>query len=68
VPLAKQAVQILEELFLHTGHTGLVFPAEGQKGRCMSDNTLNAAFRAMGYTKEMATAHGFRATARTLIV
>lgn len=68
VPLAKQAVEILEKLFLHTGHTGLVFPAEGRTGRCMSDNTLNAALRAMGYTKDMATAHGFRATARTLIV
>ena len=68
VPLAKQAVRILEELFKHTGHTGLVFPAEGRTGRCMSDNTLNAALRAMGYTKEAATAHGFRATARTLVV
>lgn len=68
VPLAKQAVQILEVLFQHTGHTGLVFPAEGRTGRCMSDNTLNAAFRAMGYTKDMVTAHGFRATGRTLIV
>jgi integrase len=68
VPLAKQAVQILEELFRQTGHTGRVFPAEGRTGRCMSDNTLNAALRAMGYTKDMATAHGFRATARTLIV
>ena len=68
VPLAGQAVRILEELFQHTGHTGLVFPAEGRKGRCMSDNTLNAALRAMGYTGDVATAHGFRATARTLIV
>ena len=65
VPLARQAVAILEELFKHTG---LVFPAEGRTGRCMSDNTLNAALRAMGYTKEAATAHGFRTTARTLVV
>jgi len=68
VPLAPQAITILEELFKHTGHTGLVFPAEGRTGRCMSDNTLNAALRAMGYTKDAATAHGFRATARTLVV
>ena len=68
VPLARQAVTILEELFQQTGHTGLVFPAEGRTGRCMSDNTLNAALRAMGYTKDAATAHGFRATARTLVV
>lgn len=68
VPLAKQAVRILEELFKHTGHTGAVFPAEGRPGRFMSDNTLNTALRAMGYTGDVATAHGFRATARTLTV
>lgn len=68
VPLAKQAVQILEELYKHTGHTGLVFPASGRTGRCMSNNTLNAALRAMGYCGDVVTSHGFRATARTLVV
>ena len=68
VPLARQAVAILEALFLHTGSTGRVFPAAGRSGRFMSENTLNAALRAMGYGSEMATAHGFRATARTLAV
>ena len=34
----------------------------------MSENTLNAALRAMGYSGDIATAHGFRATARTLVV
>ena len=34
----------------------------------MSENTVNAALRAMGYAKDEMTAHGFRATARTLIV
>lgn len=68
VPLPRQAVSILEALFKHTGSTGQVFPAEGRPGRFMSDNTLNAALKAIGYSSEMATAHGFRATARTLIV
>jgi len=69
VPLAPQAVAILEDLFSLTGRTGRVFPAEGRQGRCMSENTLNTAFRNMGYsTKEDVTAHGFRATARTLAV
>ncbi len=68
VPLAPQAVRILEDLYEHTGHTGQVFPAEGRKGRFMSDNTLNAALRSMGYSGDIATAHGFRATARTLVV
>lgn len=68
VPLAPQAVAILEELFKQTGHTGRVFPCEGRKGRFLSDNTLNAALRSLGYDAETVTAHGFRATARTLIV
>lgn len=69
VPLPKQAIAILEELFLLTGRTGLVFPAEGRTGRCMSDGTINAALRALGYsTQETVTGHGFRATARTLLV
>jgi integrase len=33
----------------------------------MSDNTLNAALRAMGYAADEMTAHGFRATARTIL-
>ena len=68
VPLARQAVTILEALFKHTGKTGQVFPAEGRPGRFMSDNTLNSALKAIGYSSEMATAHGFRATARTMVV
>ena len=68
VPLPKQAVAILEALYKHTGHTGLVFPAENRPGRFLSENTLNAALRALGFGADTATAHGFRATARTLIV
>ena len=69
VPLPTQAVQILEALFLLTGHTGRVFPAQGRKGRFMSENTINAALRAMGYsTADDVTGHGFRATARTMLV
>lgn len=69
VPLSRQAVAILEELFALNAHSGVVFPAEGRKGRFMSENTINAALRAMGYsTKTDVTAHGFRATARTLLV
>ena len=68
VPLSTQAVQVLEELFLLTGHLTLVFPGERHRDRPMSENTVNAALRAMGYAKDEMTAHGFRATARTLIV
>ncbi|MCB8748939.1 tyrosine-type recombinase/integrase [Rhodoferax sp. U2-2l] len=68
VPLPKQAVGLLESLFMRTGSTGQTFPAEGRAGRFMSENTLNVALRAMGYASDEATAHGFRATARTMIV
>lgn len=68
VPLPRQAVEVLEALYRRTAATGQVFPAEGRPGRFMSANTLNAALRAMGYSGAQATAHGFRATARTLIV
>ena len=33
----------------------------------MSENTVNAALRRLGYSKDEVTAHGFRATARTLL-
>ena len=68
VPLATQAVAILEKLFVKTGETGQVFPAVGRPGRFMSENTLNKAMRLMGYASSQTTAHGFRATARTLVV
>lgn len=49
VPLAPQAVAILEDLFSLTGRIGLVFPSEGRQGRRMSENTRNIALRSMGY-------------------
>jgi integrase len=33
----------------------------------MSENTVNAALRSMGYSKDMMTGHGFRAMARTIL-
>jgi len=66
VPLPTQAVEVLEELFMLTGHTGFVFPCEGKPGKCMSDASVNKALRKMGYGKEVVTGHGFRATARTM--
>ena len=68
VPLPRQAVEVLEDLFLLTGCGEFVFPAEGRAGRTMSENTVNCALRAMGYAKEQVTGHGFRATARTMTV
>jgi integrase len=67
VPLARQAVEILRSVHALTGEGKYVFPSIRTNDRCMSENTVNAALRSMGYSKEMVTAHGFRATARTLL-
>jgi len=45
-----------------------VFPSLRTGERPMSNNTVNAALRRLGYSSDEATAHGFRAMARTLIV
>jgi integrase len=67
VPLARQAVAILEELQPLTGPRGLVFPSLRSPLRPISNNTLNAALRRLGYSGEEIVAHGFRAMASTLL-
>ncbi|MDP3878153.1 MAG: integrase arm-type DNA-binding domain-containing protein [Methylobacter sp.] len=69
VPLSTQAIAILEELHPLTGHGRFVFASErNPRGdRCMSENTLNAALKRLGYGKDIMTAHGFRAMARTIL-
>ena len=68
VPLPSQAVQLLRGLYPLTGPTGYVFQGERDRKRPMSENTINAALRRMGYnTQEDMTGHGFRATARTIL-
>ncbi len=67
VPLSTQAVEILRGVQPITGHGGFVFPSLRTGERPMSENTINSALRSMGYSKEVHTAHGFRATARTIM-
>lgn len=67
VPLSKQSVAVLRELQSLTGPDGFVFPALHTALRPMSENTVNAALRRMGFTKDEMTAHGFRATASSLL-
>jgi integrase len=67
VPLSTQALAILQELQPITGHGQYVFPSIRTGERPMSENTINAALRALGYDNTMQTAHGFRATARTIL-
>ena len=68
VPLARQAVAILQSVKTITGHRRYVFPSLGRsEDRPMSDNTITSALRGMGITKDQHTAHGFRAMARTIM-
>ena len=66
VPLAPQAVAIFKSLHPLTGHGRYVFPSLLTGERPMSENTVNTALRRMGFDRETATAHGFRAMARTM--
>lgn len=67
VPLPRQAVAILDELHAVTGDGRYVFPGARTNGRPMSENTVNAALRRLGYEKNQMTGHGFRSMASTLL-
>jgi integrase len=67
VPLSAQAIAILREIQSLTGGGRYVFPSERGGGRPMSENTINAALRRLGYAKDEMTGHGFRSMASTLL-
>jgi integrase len=67
VPLSRQALTILRELYPLTGHGRFVFPSARGNTRPMSDNAILAAMRTVGIAKDVTTGHGFRATARTIL-
>jgi integrase len=67
VPLSRQTIAILEDLRTLTGPDGYVFPSIRSRKRPMSDNTINAGLRRLGYSTDEMTAHGFRAMASTLL-
>lgn len=68
VPMARQAVGILQELHALTGGGRYVFPGRRSNGKPMSNAAVNAALRRMGYdTRTEITGHGFRAMARTIL-
>lgn len=67
VPLPAQAVAVLQDLERLTGSGEWVFRGERHHTRPMSENTVNAALRAMGFPSDEVTGHGFRATARTIL-
>jgi integrase len=65
VPLSRQAVAIIRDLQAITGGGRWLFPSVRTTARPMSENTLNAALRRLGYSSDQMTAHGFRAMAST---
>ena len=67
VPLATQAVALLQELQALTGDGRWVFPGNRTNGEPMSENTVNAALRRLGYDRATITAHGFRGMASTML-
>ena len=67
VPLARQVVDILEDLQQYTGGGRFLFPSMRANSAPISDMTLLAGLRRLGYTKEQMTVHGFRSMASTLL-
>jgi integrase len=67
VPLSAQAASILREIQPHTGSGKYVFPSLRSGGRPMSENTVNAGLRRLGYSGDEHVGHGFRSTASTML-
>lgn len=67
VPLSRQALVILKSMQGLTGKGKYVFPSVRTRARPISENTVTAALRRMGYTKEQMTTHGFRTSASSLL-
>lgn len=67
VPLSRQALEVLRELHQLTGSGSYVFPGERSRSRPMSENTVLAALRRLGYEKGEMTGHGFRSMASTIL-
>ena len=67
VPLSKQAVEVLNEVRPITGEGRYAFPSARTPDRPMSENTVNAALRRLGYASDEMTGHGFRSMASTLL-
>jgi integrase len=67
VPLSSQAIALLNDLHVLTGSGPLVLPSIRSKDRPISDNTLNAALRRLGFGADEMVAHGFRSMASTCL-
>lgn len=66
VPLSKQALDVIGEVWDLTPGNGLLLPSIRSSVKPLSENALNSALRRMGYGKDEMTAHGFRSSASTI--
>ncbi len=67
IPLSTQAAAVIREMELYTGRGKFIFPSNRTASRPMSDATVNAAIRRLGYAQDEFTGHGFRSMASTLL-
>jgi integrase len=67
VPLTRQVLALLDDLEELTGGGKYLFPSMQTLNRPMSENTINAAFRRMGFSKDEVTGHGLRTTASSFL-
>lgn len=67
VPIARQVRALLDDLAVHSGGGRYLFPTIRDTARHMSENTLNAALRRLGYGSGEMSSHGFRSVASTLL-
>lgn len=67
LPLSRQAVSLLRSLEPLTGSVRYLFPSLRTSERPISNNTLNAALRRLGYTDDEMVSHGFRSMAPTCL-
>jgi integrase len=67
VPLSPRALAILRDLHSVTGAGRFLFPSVRSVKRCMSENTINAALRRLGFKQDEMTAHGFRSAASSIL-
>lgn len=67
VPLSRQALAVIAGIETDARLSLLLFPSLRSATRPMSENTINAALRRLGYAQDEMTGHGFRAMASTLL-
>ncbi|MEX6312563.1 tyrosine-type recombinase/integrase [Providencia manganoxydans] len=69
VPLSRQAIEILKQIYQFSGNHDLIFIGDHNPRKPMSENTVNNALRVMGYdTKTEVCGHGFRTMACSSLI